>query len=333
MKTTDHHIQDLIVGYLANELTAPQEQELRTWISAAPENETYFNAWREVWFSADAASLDRYDSQKAFALFKQRMADEASMLSRKRHRRRLWYAAASIAALLVVSSLVYVGWTNRTLRTVADVVIETPVGSRMKLTLPDGTTVWLNAQSKITYSQHFGIEDRHVRLSGEGYFEVKENKALPFIVESKHLKVRDLGTKFNFKDYPGDERSIVSLTEGEIALSSLVRQDGDMILVPGQQAVLEKPSGKVSVANAPVEASTQWVAGIITFNGEKLGEVVKDLERYYGVVISFEGDRVARRRFFGTFNPQEQSLHDILDAFAATGKLRYKSHGRKVIIY
>ena len=331
MTTTDNYIQNLIVGYLCNELTVEQEQELHAWISAAPENEEYFNTWKEIWISSDKKSLTRYDSQKAYATFKQRIACEQNTLKRKEH--KWWYAVASIAVLLVVSSLLYVGWTNNSHQAVADVVIETPIGSRTKLTLPDGTTVWLNAHSRITYSQNFGIENRHINLSGEGYFEVKENKDLPFTVESKNLKVRDLGTKFNFKDYPDDERSVVSLTEGEIALSSLKQQGGDRILVPGQQAVLEKSSGKVSVVNAKVETSKQWIAGVITFNGEKLGEIVKDLERYYDVDISFKGEHIAQRHFFGTFNSQEQSLHDILDAFAATGKLHYKSYGHRIVIY
>lgn len=104
-------------------------------------------------------------------------------------------------------------------------------------------------------------------------------------MESKHLKVRDLGTEFNFKDYPDDERSVVSLTEGKIALSNLMQQSSDRILIPGQHAVLEKRSGIISVEKAPVEISKQWIAGIITFNGEKLGKITKDLERYYDINI------------------------------------------------
>lgn len=333
MTLTDNHIKDLIAGYLCDKLSVEQEQELYLWISAAPENEAYFNAQREIWISTDAKALGQYDSQKAYTLFKHRVARKQNEQKQRNRLRRLWYAAASIVVLLIISSLIYIGQATHTNQTIADVVIETPIGSRTRLTLPDGTTVWLNAHSKITYSQGFGIENRHVSLSGEGFFEVKENKELPFVVESKHLKVCDLGTKFNFKDYSDDERSVVSLTEGKIALSNLMQQSNDRILIPGQHAVLEKTSGIISVEKAPVEISKQWIAGIVTFNGEGLGEIAKELERYYDIDISLKRDRTANRHFFGTFNLQEQSLHDILDAFAATGKLRYKSYGRKVIIY
>jgi len=114
-------------------------------------------------------------------------------------------------------------------------------------------------------------------------------------VESKHLKVCDLGTKFNFKDYSDDERSVVSLTEGKIALSNLMQQSNDRILIPGQHAVLEKRSGIISVEKAPVEISKQWTAGIVTFKGEKPGEIAKDLERYYDINISLKGDKTTNR--------------------------------------
>lgn len=84
---------------------------------------------------------------------------------------RFWYAAASIVVLLIIGCLIYIGAGTHTKQTIADVVIETPIGSRTRLTLPDGTAVWLNAHSKITYFQSFGIENRHISLSGEGYFE------------------------------------------------------------------------------------------------------------------------------------------------------------------
>ena len=103
--------------------------------------------------------------------------------------------------------------------------------------------------------------------------------------------MRDLGTEFNFKDYPDDERSVVSLTEGKIAFSNLMQQSSDRILIPSQHAVLEKTSGIISVENARVEISKQWMAGITAFNGEKLGKITKDLERYYDINISLKGDK------------------------------------------
>lgn len=96
-------------------------------------------------------------------------------------------------------------------------------------------------------------------------------------MESKHLKVCDLGTKFNFKDYPDDERSVVPLTERKIVLSNLMQQSSDRILIPSQHAVLEKTSGIISVENAPVEISKQWMAGITALMERNLARLQRIL--------------------------------------------------------
>ncbi len=135
-------------------------------------------------------------------------------------------------------------------------------------------------------------------------------------MESKHLKVRDLGTEFNFKDYPDDERSVVSLTEGKIALRNLIQQSNDRILIPGQHAVLEKRSGIISVEKAQVEISKRWIAGIVTFNGEKPGEIAKDLERYYDIDISLKGDRTANRHLCKELHlPESTTCFDAWSTF------------------
>ena len=96
--------------------------------------------------------------------------------------------------------------------------VESPRGSKLKLSLPDGTSVWLNADSKLLYDNNFGINNRNVTLCGEGYFEVSKNKNLPFQVVSDDIKVEVLGTKFNVKNYPEDPNIKVALLEGSVML-------------------------------------------------------------------------------------------------------------------
>lgn len=110
--------------------------------------------------------------------------------------------------------------------------MEAPLGSRTKLTLPDGTLVWLNAGSRITYSQGFGVGNRKIELIGEGYFEVKRNEEVPFLVKTNSLLVKVLGTKFNFRDYPDDAEAIVSLSEGKVALNNLLKKEKEAFCYP-----------------------------------------------------------------------------------------------------
>ena len=128
----------------------------------------------------------------------------------------LWRYAAIIAVILAVGCFSYWQGGVNVKDTFADISVEAPLGSRTKLYLPDGTLVWLNAGSRMTYSQGFGVDNRKVELEGEGYFEVQRNEKLPFFVKTKDLQLQVLGTKFNFRDYPEDHEVVVSLLEGKV---------------------------------------------------------------------------------------------------------------------
>jgi ferric-dicitrate binding protein FerR (iron transport regulator) len=212
--------------------------------------------------------------------------------------------------------------------------VEAPQGSRTQMTLPDGTKVWLNAGSKISYTQGFSLVNRLVMLVGEGYFEVAHNEQLPFRVSSKNLQVSVLGTKFNFRDYPADAEAAVSLAEGKVALDDLVHLGKETIyLKPNQRAVMNKQSGEISVEDYAVSNTIQWTNGNLIFDGEPLKDIIKDLERSYNVKITIADKKLLTVRFYGDFVRQEQSLNEVLDALSATGKIHYKSEGKNITLY
>src|SRR5699024_2281168 len=116
--------------------------------------------------------------------------------------------------------------------------VTTKAGSKTKIMLPDGTKVWLNADSKLTYPNDFQhIPKREVTLVGEAYFKVKHDAEHPFVIHTKGLTVRDIGTEFNLKAYPDDENSSLSLIEGSVSVSLINDKDKDLILKPGEKVV------------------------------------------------------------------------------------------------
>ena len=183
-------------------------------------SDNYGHNEQEIWFSAvDEQQLGRFDKDAAFARFQERVA-AAQTFKPKRNLRWLSYAVA-VALMVAVSYFSFKGGQNNVESAFGDIVVEAPQGSRTQMTLPDGTKVWLNAGSKISYTQGYSLVNRLVMLVGEGYFEVAHNEQLPFRVSSKDLQVSVLGTKFNFRDYSTDAEAIVSLAEGKVALNDL----------------------------------------------------------------------------------------------------------------
>ena len=285
----------------------------------------------EIWFSSvDEKELAKYDKDAAFAAFQQRVAD-AGQKAKKTGLRWLMYAAA-VALLLIVSYASYWSGQQKVQSLFADIVIEVPQGSRTEMILPDGTKVCLNAGSRMTYSQGFGYKERKVSLSGEGYFEVTRNENYPFSVTSGHMEVKVLGTKFNFRDYPTDAETIVTLYEGSVALHDTKRNSEDQLLKPDERAILNKETGEMTIENCESKSATAWTNGKLIFEGETLWQIAKELERSYNVVIIITDEELAKMRFYGDFLRQEQTLKEVLDALAATGKLHYKIEEKQVII-
>ena len=242
---------EVIANYLTEGLDKNALDELKTWIAASAENQQYFIRQREIWFSAvsrEAASV--YDKDKAFENFRNRVESQKEIQSTSRRGfslSALWRYAAVVAIIIAVGCISYWQGEVNVKDTFADISVEAPLGSKTKLYLPDGTLVWLNAGSRMTYSQGFGVDNRKVELEGEGYFEVKRNEKIPFFVKTKDLQLQVLGTKFNFRDYPEDHEVVVSLLEGKVGLNNLLREEKEAVLSPDERAVLNKANGLSTV--------------------------------------------------------------------------------------
>lgn len=337
MEEENKHIDELIANYLTEDLDKNALDELKTWIAASAENQQYFIRQREIWFSAvsrEAASV--YDKDKAFENFRNRVESQKEIQSTSRRGfslSALWRYAAVVAIIIAVGCISYWQGEVNVKDTFADISVEAPLGSKTKLYLPDGTLVWLNAGSRMTYSQGFGVDNRKVELEGEGYFEVKRNEKIPFFVKTKDLQLQVLGTKFNFRDYPEDHEVVVSLLEGKVGLNNLLREEKEAVLSPDERAVLNKANGLLTVESVTASNASQWTDGYLFFDEELLPDIAKELERSYNVKIHIANDSLKTFRFYGNFVRCEQNIQEVLEALASTEKMQYKIEERNITIY
>ncbi len=337
MEEENKHIDELIANYLTEGLDKNALDELKTWIAASAENQQYFIRQREIWFSAvsrEAASV--YDKDKAFENFRNRVESQKEIQSTSRRGfslSALWRYAAVVAIIIAVGCISYWQGEVNVKDTFADISVEAPLGSKTKLYLPDGTLVWLNAGSRMTYSQGFGVDNRKVELEGEGYFEVKRNEKIPFFVKTKDLQLQVLGTKFNFRDYPEDHEVVVSLLEGKVGLNNLLREEKEAVLSPDERAVLNKANGLLTVESVTASHASQWTDGYLFFVEELLPDIAKELERSYNVKIHIANDSLKTFRFYGNFVRREQNIQEVLEALASTEKMQYKIEERNITIY
>lgn len=287
----------------------------------------------ELWVSSAVADeTQQYDVDQAFERFRKRTGlDQSGRQSYK------WYRTWSVAAVAIVllgliTVTAYWQGSRQIQSNFSDIVVEAPLGSKTKLTLPDGSTVWLNAGSKMVYSQGFGVRDRRLAFQGEGYFEVEKNDEMPFLVQTHDVNVTVVGTKFNFRNYPEDEEAVVELLEGKVALENQLKEEAVRYLSPNEKMVLHKATGEMDITSAKVKEATLWTENILLFDEDLLPDIVRELERSYHVQIEIENEDLKQTRFYGQFNQLEQNIYDVLDMLSETGKLKYHEEGKVIYL-
>ena len=201
----------------------------------------------------------------------------------------------------------------------------TPEGRQYHLNLTDGTDVWLNAGSSITYPTVFTGKQRAVKITGEVYFEVAHNAAMPFRVEKNDVRVEVLGTHFNMNTYDDESSLKVTLLEGSVRV---VSASSGNIITPGQQAQVRK--GRIAVEdNVNSEEVMAWKNGRFLFSGTGIDQVMRQLTRWYGVEVVY--NKKVNDLFYAEI-PRNTNLSDVLKALELTGKVHFLIDGKKIIV-
>jgi ferric-dicitrate binding protein FerR (iron transport regulator) len=191
--------------------------------------------------------------------------------------------------------------------------IESPAGMRSHVVLPDGTDLWLNAESKIKYGIPFTRENRQVELTGEAFLKVVKNENVPFIVNAGAASVKVLGTQFNVKAYPEDEQLEVALAEGSVEFTGITAdgKKAETTLVPNDFLAMNKTTGKVLLESKNLNKHISWIKNTIIFDETPMPEVAKTIERWYGVKVIVADAEINKYRFTTTF--ENESLYRVLE--------------------
>ncbi|MBB5439392.1 hypothetical protein HDC92_003085 [Pedobacter sp. AK017] len=197
----------------------------------------------------------------------------------------------------------------------------TPLGGTYSTILPDGTKVWLNADSKLEFLSNFrNVAQRIVKLTGEAYFEVAKDKAHPFIVQSAGQNVTVLGTHFNISAYKG-EGIRTTLLEGSVKVNAVS-------LKPNQQSLLTGNTIKVSQAN--IEETMAWKNGNFIFNGESIQNIMLKLQRWYDIEVNYQGD-VSTELYYGNIS-RFKNISEVLKMLEKAQGVHFKVEGRRVTV-
>lgn len=205
--------------------------------------------------------------------------------------------------------------------------INIPRGGQYTVTLSDGTKVWLNSESSLTYPVVFGRTERKVRLKGEAYFEVSKNTESPFIAQTDHATVYVLGTHFNINAYKDEKNVKVTLLEGSVRLSA---GPDKALLVPGEQGVVDTSRTGIEKRKVNMNQVMAWKAGYFIFRNSTIQDIMRQIGRWYDVEIVYEGE-IPKGTFGGTYS-RNKDIHELLKGLELTGLVHFKIEGRRLIV-
>lgn len=204
--------------------------------------------------------------------------------------------------------------------------LTTAKGETFKVELPDGSSVWLNAASSLTYTTNLAnAAIRKVKLSGEAYFKVAHDQEHPFIVTTRGHDIKVLGTEFNVSSYENDDAEITTLVQGKISMNTSKDQ---VILTPGEKGTVR--NGSIEKATANIEAATGWKNNEFVFASQDIRSIMKLIARWYDVNIIYEGE-IPSEKISGSIS-RFADIHSVLNILQATGTVKIKTTGNRVVV-
>jgi transmembrane sensor len=366
MEKNSHHIEQIITKFLEGTFSDIESELFTKWLKESRENRESYFAYKNIWLEAktpeDQDFVDHSWSRLRLRTILQEN-DRHALTTGWRDYLVRFSIAASILVLIGIS--LYFGSETRRLSCVEQMVheIHVPLGSRTSITLPDGTHVWLNAGSSLTYNAGFGRRNRDVSLVGEAYFDVREQKSIPMMVQTRDLNIRVMGTKFNVKSYPEENKTETTLVSGQIEV--LMSSGGDptrtIMLARNQRLIYTHDKNSVVFENATksehADVMTEedkaperlavrpgivlsnvrntheyvsWKDGKLVFRSEPLKTLVPKLERFYNVNIYFKDASIQEHLYSGTL--KDVTIEEVLRGISVTSGIRFEIEKNQITL-
>lgn len=319
MKISETNIR-LIVRSLNNELTKEEQVELSEWLDSNPAHKKNYYRIKDVWdtmyfnkIRKNISVEDDWDKLllKASDIELQKSKKKQSAFINKKSYINI-RRAVQIAAVFIIALGMGI-FLNRLLPEQEEfATINVPYGAKTQLDLPDGSKVWINSGSSLTYPVDLEQKNTTLFLEGEAYFDISKIKGRQLNVKTSTLTVQVHGTSFNVCAYPNDKRSYVTLVEGSVMLFSNTKK-WTTNLIPGQSSFVVEGGGP-QILNTNTDIYTSWKEDKIVFRKETLEEIAKKMERWYNVEIIFKDEELRNFKFSGTFlkhKPVEQVFKSL----------------------
>ena len=324
-------IEILIGKSISGNITLLEKKELKSWLATSDNNQILYNQTLKAWEKSKNLLSDSEIKEDKFKV--QVEINKALRIRiQKSSKRNILYKLAAILAIPITFAIswYFIQNPNYNLEENQFCEITSPKGNVSKCVLPDGTEVWVNTGSTITYNtNNFNKDTREVKLDGEAYFKVSKNIEKPFKVITLLGNVKVTGTAFNLKSYSESNKFETVLDEGSVELCFLSNSRQYVDLLPGERAVYNSKKNKIIITQVDPEIYSSWRNGEILFKDATLNDLIIELERIYDIKFYLNDNSIGEFRFRGMFC-YKNNLIDALEKIKKTAELEYYIENKEV---
>lgn len=326
-----HEERLLAFRYFEGKLNFEEEKLLHDYISQSDENFAAFRQWENEWKEEETENCEVKGEWKAL-IQKIETKENREMPGKNliKFQLKQWKFAVAAVALfaLVVSGTLFFNDLIQENATNNLVKVEAPMGQKSKITLADGTLVWLNSGTTLSYPTTSKSVNFRVELDGEAYFEVAKQKKGRFIVATASYDVEVVGTKFNVSSYSDDRYVTTTLNEGRV---DLTRDNEKTILMPGESATLDRETGEITKSKTGNISSEAWINNRLIFDNITLEELITRLSRQYNVKIQLQKGELGSKKFnIALIN--DESIAEVMKAIEKILNVEIRNEGTSYFI-
>ncbi len=316
----------IVANYLLKRVRKEERETLAEWENKSPRNKAFLKGMEDYWSQVD----EEYKTNPRIEIARQRLLARIDTSQNKEQRLKpISYLMKIAAAIIFIVSIagvsVYIASETGFFTQNNWVVVSTEAGQQSKITLPDGTEVWLNAATEVKYCTT--KEHRLVKLSGEAYFEVEHAPDFPFVVETEDIAVKVLGTEFSVSHYPESKITEASLLTGRITASAKGSNE-NIEIIPGEKIAYDGEIKEFVKSTLKGKNHVAWRYGVLVFDNESFNDLIQKLERYYAVDFIYQTSDFENIHYTGTLD--NLSIEKVLEFINLTIPVAYEIDNKTI---
>lgn len=332
MKRYDFKEDTLLQNRLLTKSATPDEDlALETWVASDKNNRLFWENLDALFNDEEAALVaSQLNMEAAWNAVEKRISENKkvshhSSLFKMNRAVTQWSIAATVVGVLL-STFIYLSLTKEDTSNLLATNLDVK-----EVILADGSTVTINSNSQLSYPNSFKDNNREVTLNGEAFFEITKNPQKPFIVKTKNLEIKVLGTKFNVDDFGGNSKLMqVNVVEGKVEVRSNSFQNNVITLVKGESAILDKEHGTFLKSTKSATNGAAWKTKTFTFNNSNLDEVLNSLSKAYKMKMAIKDSSLLNNHLTATF--EKKDINFVMTIISSTFNLNYAIENETITI-